>query len=831
MGGASPRPAGASARQRLQLTVRGTVQGVGFRPFVYRTAQEFGIAGSVANTPTGVSIEAEGPLSALARFVDTIRQGPPPPARVTGVAVQALFPVGEAAFQIRPSAATGVRSANILPDLSTCAACLREVFDPGDRRYRYPFTNCTHCGPRYSVIEALPYDRARTSMRRFAMCAACRAEYENPANRRFHAEPNACPACGPKLALWDGAGRGLAEADAALIAAAAAIREGAIVAVKGLGGFHLMVDARNDAAVKRLRARKHREEKPFAVMFPSLAAIDATCDARPEERALLASPERPIVIVATRVGRSPSPLPGEGRGEGPASTSPPLPATTSEAMPGRDPRGQTREGSAGRLPRVPAGARLAASVSPDNPTVGAMLPYTPLHHLLMAELDFPVVATSGNHSEEPIVTDEAEVLARLGGIADFFLVHDRPIVRPVDDSVARIVAGEPLLLRRARGYAPAPAIERDLPAGILAFGGHLKATIAATQPTGAVLSQHIGDLATVEARDAYDSAIADITRLHAVVPRLAVRDLHPDYHSSRVADASGLPTVSVQHHLAHVAACMAEHGLAPPVLGVALDGTGYGPDGTVWGGEFLLVAETGWRRVGHLRPFRLPGGEAAIREPRRSALGLLYEIFGSVCLDMTDLAPIAAFTSGERDVLATMLERGVRAPITTSAGRLFDAVASLLGIRQRCSYEGQAAMRLESEASEESRSPAVAPRLAYSFAITNGDPMVVDWEPAIRTTIADLAIGTSTADFAAAFHHGLASVIAEAAARVGAARVVLSGGCFQNAFLTEATIAALNAARLMPYWHRLVPPNDGGLALGQAAWAARLVERGEIQCA
>ena len=709
------------------------------------------------------------------------------------------------------------------------------------------------------------------------MCAACRAEYEDPADRRFHAEPNACPACGPKLELWDGEGSGFAEGDAALTAAAAAIRDGGIVAVKGLGGFHLVVDARNDGAVRRLRARKHREEKPFAVMFPSLAAIEAQCDIRPEEAALLTAPERPIVIVRTR---TPSPLVGEGvslsepraslekRGEGvpvrPGDTrsahvlpkeaseprrGPPHPSGLSASVASLPPAhansdssefatlaaevGYTRLQWPKALPhqggggvRSSAGDSLAPSVSPDNPTVGAMLPYTPLHHLLMAELGFPVVATSGNRSDEPIVIDEADAVARLGGIADLFLVHDRRIVRPVDDSVARIVAGRPLLLRRARGYAPAPAIEGEMPPGILALGGHLKATVALTHAAGAVLSQHIGDLGTAEACDAYDRTVADLARLHAVTPRIAVRDLHPDYHSSRIADASGLPTIAVQHHVAHVAACMAEHRLEPPVLGVSWDGTGYGPDGTVWGGEFLVIAEAGWRRVAHLRPFRLPGGEAAVREPRRSALGLLFELFGPACLAMTDLVPVAAFTEAERNVLAAMLTRGVNAPVTTSAGRLFDAVAALLDLRQRSTYEGQAAMQLEWAAGEDAGDPVW--RSAYSLAVTNAAPIIVDWEPAIRALLADLRAGTPVAAIAAAFHRGLATVIAEVAARIGEKRVVLTGGCFQNAFLTEAAIAALSAAGLVPYWHRLVPPNDGGLALGQAAWAASLVERGEI---
>ena len=759
--------AGVVPRERVRLRIDGVVQGVGFRPSVYRRARQFGVAGFVANSPAGVTIEAEGAAGAVADFVRTVVDAPPRGARVVNVEIETLAPIGDVAFEVRTSLLEGERAAAVLPDLATCDDCLRELFDPADRRHRYPFTNCTHCGPRYSIVEDLPYDRSRTSMRRFPMCAACRAEYADPADRRFHAEPNACPVCGPQLALWDAAGAVLATHDPALLAAAQAIRDGAIVALKGLGGFHLVVDARNDAAVRRLRARKAREEKPFAVMFPSLTAVEDACAVGEEERRSLVSPQRPIVLV--RRGRS----------------------------------------------------DLAESVAPENPCVGAMLPYTPLHHLLLGSLAFPVVATSGNRSDEPIVTEEREAPSRLAGIADVFLVHDRPIVRAIDDSVVRIVAGRPMVLRRARGFGPAPAVEREgIPEGILALGGHMKSALALTHRRGVILGQHIGDLDTALARDAYDGARDDIVRLHGVPPRLVVRDEHPDYHSSRVAEASGLTVVAVQHHLAHVAAGMAEHRLAPPVLGVAWDGTGYGPDGTVWGGEFLLVTEAGWRRVAHLRTFRLPGGEEAVREPRRSALGLLFAAFGREGLAMTDLAPVAAFTERERATLAVMLERGVNAPVTSSAGRLFDAVAALMGLRQRSSYEGQAAAQLEwSAVGVEDRSPR-----SYSFPVIRepgSAPLVVDWQPALEEILVDIRRGDPAGGIALAFHRGLAAAIAEVASRIGEPAVVLTGGCFQNARLTEATIESLRGRGLTPHWHQSVPPNDGGLALGQAMWAAR----------
>ena len=748
-------------RRRLRILVHGAVQGVGFRPFVYRKAAALGLSGWVENSLDGVTVEAEGDGDQIAALIRAFRENPPPNAVVRSIDSVETAPCGGTAFAIRESAAEGARTASVLPDLATCEDCLRELFDPADRRYRYPFVNCTHCGPRYSIIENIPYDRARTSMRHFPMCALCRAEYENPADRRFHAEPNACPDCGPRLALWDAGGDELACGDNALLAAEAAIRDGRIVAVKGIGGFHLLVDARGEAAVARLRQRKRREEKPFAVMFPSLADIGDACTVSATEKALLTGSARPIVLLRR------------------------------------------------------AADRLAASVAPGNPRLGAFLPYAPLHHLLLRELGFPVVATSGNKSDEPIATDEKKALERLAGIADLFLVHDRPIVRAIDDSVARVVCGEAQILRRARGYAPAPIAVPGVPGGILALGGHLKTTVAVSRPGEIVLGQHLGDLETIEARAAHTRAVADTTRLFAVEPRVVVRDLHPDYALRRAVETTGIPIAAVQHHLAHVAAAMAERAIAPPVLGAAWDGTGWGPDGTVWGGEFLLVAREGWRRVAHLRRFRLPGGEAAVREPRRAALGLLYEAFGEEALAMTDLAPAVAFSAAERVVLGKMLARGVNAPFCSSAGRLFDAFAALCGLRQRASYEGQAAAELEwaAEASAADR--------GYEFSLRDGEAgcLVVDWQPALASALADLRAGAGAGPVAAAFHEGLAAVIAAVARRLGVLRVVLTGGCFQNARLTEAAVEALRAAGCEPLWHRQVPPNDGGIALGQAAWA------------
>jgi hydrogenase maturation protein HypF len=754
----------AIAQARLRIEVRGAVQGVGFRPFVYRRATALGLAGWVYNSGEGVAVEAEGGADDLSMFLDALRTSPPKNAMVAAIDVQRIEPRGEAAFTIRPSETTGARLAQPLPDLATCPDCLAELFDPTDRRYRYPFTNCTQCGPRFSIIEDMPYDRMRTSMRHFRMCRACRAEYEDPADRRFHAEPNACPDCGPRLALWDPHGRTLARDHDALLAAATALREGAIVGLKGIGGVHLLADARDQATVQRLRARKRRPDRPFAVMFPSLAEVSENCEVGPVEAKLLTGPARPIVLLR-RIGEP-----------------------------------------------------VAEAIAPRNSRLGVLLPYAPVHHLLMQELGFPIVATSGNLTDEPIAADETEALKRLAGIADLFLVHDRPIIRPLDDSVARVVCGRELVLRLARGYAPASIAVEGMPSGILAFGGHLKTTVALTTPGNAVLSQHIGDLDTTLAREGHARAVADTIELHRLSPRLAVRDLHPDYASTRAAEAFKLPLIGVQHHVAHIAACMAEHRIAPPAFGVAWDGTGYGPDGTIWGGEFLRISEARWRRVGHLRPFRLPGGDAVAREPRRAALGLLYEAFGSEAFAMADLAPVSAFSPPERAILHAMLARGTNAPLTSSAGRLFDAFAALCGLCQRASYEGQAAAELEWAAGDR----ATARR--YEFSVRPAEqgeaPVIVDWQPALESALADLRTGAGAGAISEALHNGLGFAISEVAKRIGERRVVLSGGCFQNARLTEVTVAALWAGGFEPIWHRHVPPNDGGIALGQAAWAA-----------
>lgn len=760
------------ARQRIH--VAGAVQGVGFRPFVYRQAKTLGLAGWVANSPQGVTIEAEGDCSRISMLVDALRRSPPANACVMRVECHDMAPQRETQFTVRPSEVGGPHTAQMLPDLATCADCLAELFDRSNRRYLYPFTNCTHCGPRYTIIEALPYDRARTSMRHFPMCPRCQAEYDDPADRRFHAEPNACPTCGPRLSLWDRAGNVLATDHRALIAAAQAIRSGQIVAVKGVGGFHLIADARDEPTVRRLRAGKQRPVKPFAVMFQDLEAIAACCLLEPAEAALLTSPACPIVLVRR------------------------------------------------------ADDGLGQSVAPGHPLLGVLLPYTPMHHVLMRELDFPVVATSGNVSDEPIVTDETEAQARLAEIADLWLVHNRPIVRPMDDSVARVVLGRELILRRARGFAPAPVQCEPMLPGILAVGSHFKATVALTRTGGATLSQHIGDLQSVAARTVHAQSVADLIELQAQPPRIVACDQHPDYASRLAAQALGRPLHSVQHHVAHIAACMADNGIGPPILGVAWDGTGYGPDGTIWGGEFILIEAAKWNRFAHLRCFRLPGGEAAAREPRRAALGLLFEAFGARALSMADLPPVAAFTASERQVLQRMLERGINAPLASSVGRLFDAFAALSGLCQRSSYEGEAAAQLEWA------SNGSATGQSYDFPLEEagrGAPPIIDWQPALEAAIAELSAGEAIATVSERFHNGLAAAIVAVAERAGQRRVALTGGCFQNKRLAEASIMRLRDAGFEAVWHRRIPPNDGGIALGQAVWAGWCESVGGEPCA
>jgi hydrogenase maturation protein HypF len=741
----------------MKIAVRGAVQGVGFRPFVYRLATELNLKGWVINSAQGVFIEIEGAPGRLSDFMRRLHAERPGRAMIQSCEASHLDARGYEEFEIRESSEEGGKSALILPDIATCADCLREVFDPADRRFRYPFTNCTNCGPRFSIIEALPYDRANTAMKKFAMCADCAREYRDPSDRRFHAEPTACPRCGPQLELWDSSGTILERGDRALQEAAREIRDGKIVALKGIGGFQFLVDAGNRQAVHRLRERKRREEKPFAVMFPSLPSIRASCEISELEEQLLTSPESPIVI----------------------------------------------------LRRSAIGDQQSA-IAPGNPNFGVMLPYSPLHHLLLRELNFPIVATSGNLSDEPICTDEIEALERLRNLADVFLVHDRPIVRHVDDSIVRVMAGREMMLRRARGYAPLPITLGHARPTVLAVGAHLKNAVALSMERNVFVSQHIGDLATKQAHDAFARCVADLPRLYDAKPEIIAHDLHPDYLSTRHALRQSGRKVGVQHHWAHIASCMAENEIEPPLLGVVWDGTGYGFDGTIWGGEFFLVQENSCNRVAHLRTFRLPGGEAAIKEPRRSALGTLYEIFGNALWERNDL--LEDFGSVELKILRGMFVRQVNSPLTSSAGRLFDAVAALSGLRTRATFEGQAAMELEFAVAD-------AVPDSYPLILREGSPLVIDWKPTIHALLEDRRRNAATGLIAARFHNMLADSILIIARRFAEPKIVLSGGCFQNRYLTERVIDQLRAAGFQAYWHQLVPPNDGGISLGQV-WLA-----------
>ncbi len=763
------------SQRRLRLVIRGAVQGVGFRPFVYRLAVELRLRGWVANSAGGVIIEVEGEAGQHEVFRQRLEREKPPNSSIYSLEGVHLDPVGYPDFQIAASS-SGVKTTIILPDIATCPDCLKEVFDPANRRFRYPFTNCTNCGPRFSIILSLPYDRPNTTMRAFEMCEACRAEYENPSDRRFHAQPNACPKCGPSLQAWDRTGKLLATDEAGLQAVEQRLRAGQIAAVKGLGGFLLMLDARNQEAVERLRRFKNREEKPLALMYGSPTETTADLEVSEAERRLLGSPACPIVLL-------------------------------------------------GRKQK----SAIAPGVAPGNPYLGAMLPYTPLHHLLLRDLGFPLVATSGNLKDEPICTDETEAVDRLGRLADVFLIHNRPIARPVDDSVARIMHGRESILRRARGYAPLPVLAGGQLPTILALGGHLKSTIAVSVSDQIFVSQHLGDLETEEALENFRRTSCDFLSLYEVKPTVVACDMHPNYLSTQEANKSGLRVFPVQHHYAHVLACMAEYALDPPVLGISWDGTGFGPDGTIWGGEFLEIREHGFHRLAHLRPFPLPGGEAAVKEPRRSALGLLWEIYGEGLFaepasayrpPFPRLAPLEAFSGRELQLLKTALSRHINCPITSSAGRLFDAVASLVGIRQVTSFEGQAAMELEF-CSSSADTERLYPHRLVQAGDESRSSWWLDWEGIVTGILTDLRQEVARADIGRSFHNTLCAMMKDTARRSGIRKVVLSGGCFQNRLLTERAIQVLTEDGFQVYWHQRIPPNDGGLAVGQLMAAAR----------
>lgn len=767
-------PGSGSAQEKpwaaVRLNVRGQVQGVGLRPFVYRLAQECRLAGRVRNDCGGVVIDLEGTPEFLAEFQKRLAaEAPVADIRVTR---RTVAPLGLSTFVIDCSDSAGPKKATIPPDLATCALCLDDLLDPGNRRCNYPFTNCTRCGPRYSIVEALPYDRPGTAMRHFPQCGVCDAEYGFPPDRRFHAQANTCAICGPRVELWDIEGKVEAAAEAALSRAAEQLRQGKIIALKGLGGFQLLVRADQDEPIRRLRQRKHRPAKPLAVMVPSLREAERLAFIGAAERHALLSPQNPIVLLERRPGMS------------------------------------------------------AEELAPGLNTIGLFLPTTGLHHLLLAQLGFPVVATSGNRSEEPIVTDERAALDRLAGIGDAFLVHDRPIVRHVDDSVVRVIAGSPVTFRLGRGYAPLslPALEgKELPP-VLATGGHQKNAIAAWTGAQAFLAQHLGDLDGPETRAGFERLIQDLTGLYEFTPAFFACDLHPNYFTTIWAKPQR--TIPVQHHHAHAVACMAEHHLLDrEVLALTWDGTGFGPDGTIWGGEMLRARASHFDRLASLLPFPLPGGEAAIRHPGRLAVALCLMHKDKVPTDPS-LLKYLGLSAREGSLLAHMVHSGLQTTWTSSVGRLFDAVAALvLGIAT-VSYEGEAAVRLEAAADPDVTESYPFPILAPGgYTISVGDASLPrgDWLPLWAALQADRESGMSVGVMAGKFHNALARWAAAAIAGFPHADVVLSGGCFQNRLLAERTIQALEECGRHVYCHGQVPPGDGGLAAGQLAVAlARL---------
>ncbi|MGI9509103.1 MAG: carbamoyltransferase HypF [Geminicoccaceae bacterium] len=755
------------ALERKRIIVEGRVQGVGFRPFVYRLSNALGLAGWVANGPEGVVIEVEGESPAVDAFVRNLRAKTPKPARIERLHEETCHVGNDIGFAVRPSFLDGDPRPLDLVDRVTCTDCLDDIRDPGNRRYRYPFTTCTACGPRFSIVDALPYDRERSAMAGFTMCGSCRAEYDDPADCRFHAETQACPDCGPSLIYLSSDGETLAQRDEALEAAAADIRAGRIVALKGLGGFQLLVDARNEQAVTHLRRRKRRPDKPFALMVRDLDQAVELATLQPAERDMLTSAAGPIVIAA-----------------------------------------HSEE------------AAIAPSVAPALPWLGLMLPTTPLHHLLLDALRFPVVATSGNLAGEPMAIEVGDAQQRLDRIADRFLTHDRPIRRVLDDSVQRLIADRPVTLRLGRGLAPLTVTRKCVEPSMMALGGQEKVAVAVASKHGIVLGPHVGELNAPTTRMAHEAAAADFGRTQGVVPDVVVCDRHPDCASTQLADRLGKPVQKIQHHAAHVFSCMAENDLAPPLLGFAFDGTGYGEDGTIWGGEAILVTDDGWRRVASFRPFALPGGEMAIREPRRTAIALLLDTFGEDALrELSTLMPIKSRRASDLAVLKRMIKTGLNTPMTTSVGRLFDGVAAIIGLCQITTYSGQAAIELESRT-------ATSCMGAYPFdVIEDGPHLAIDWRPAIRALVDDVLNDCDVGVMAAAFHDGVAATMVEIARRVGQPLIGLSGGCFQNRYLTERAKDGLEAAGFAVQLHRDVPPNDGGLAAGQIACAAFERER------
>jgi hydrogenase maturation protein HypF len=749
--------------KRVRYLFSGVVQGVGFRPFIYRIATRHSLSGFVQNRPDGVVVEVEGPADAINSFMSSVNKEPPPLAYISGISSEEVEVNNDKAFLIIESDARGPGKVHITPDIATCDDCLKELFDPADRRFRYPFINCTNCGPRLTIIKDIPYDRINTSMSCFPMCALCQEEYENPADRRFHAEPNACPACGPSLNLLDGKGNQLSYGDA-LHKAIELLLSGYVVAIKGLGGFHLAVDAANDEAIKRLRSRKFREEKPLAIMVRDVETAFSISRIGKEEELILLSPQRPIVLARKR-----------------------------------------------------GGAIISPAVAPGVSDFGIMLPYTPLHHMLLEKHFHALVMTSANQVDEPICVENREAVKRLEGIADFFLVHNRDILVRCDDSIATVSSGEKRIIRRSRGFAPIPTTLAKSYPPILALGPQMKTTLCILKGNLAFLSPHIGDMETPEARDFYRESLGLMQKIAECSPSIIACDLHPAYYTTKFAEGLTASRVfRVQHHHAHIVSSMAENGIEGDVIGIAMDGTGYGTDGTVWGGEFLVASESTFTRVGHIATYLLPGGEKAIREPWRIAVSLLRQAYGDDWTDVArslDIVPEKSFY----ETMDRIMKQRFNSPLTSSLGRLFDGVASILGLRRKVTFEGQAAMELEAMARYGSGR-------VMEFAIEEaGDIIHLDFSPMIRVITKRLQAGKDSGELAFSFHLTLQTAFCKIARTIrdktGLNRVVLSGGCFQNRILTEGTIGELEKAGFDVFFHRAIPTNDGCISLGQAVCA------------
>jgi hydrogenase maturation protein HypF len=752
-----------------RFSVRGIVQGVGFRPFVYGLATKYNLKGWVCNTSEDVEIEVEGETEAIKQFHLELEAAAPPRAHIEDITISYHSPVGYKNFEIRHSVAAEGKYQLISPDIATCQACLSEILNPGDRRYRYPFTNCTNCGPRFTIIEDMPYDRPKTTMRYFQMCPKCQAEYDDPLDRRFHAQPNACPKCGPRVELVDAQGNIAASSDP-VASASHFLKEGKIVAIRGLGGFLLACDATSQNVVRTLRERKRRPSKPFAIMVTNMQEVKKHCYVSPEEEKLLTSPQSPIVLTKWKEDSS-----------------------------------------------------VSREVAPNLQYLGVMLPYTPLHHILLRDTQLPLVMTSGNLSEEPIAKDNDEALKRLSGIADYFLIHNRDIYSRYDDSVAMVERGASQLVRRARSYAPYPIHLPFKAKQVLGCGGEMKNSFCLTRDNYAFLSQHIGDMENMETLEHFVNTISLYKRLFRIEPEIIAHDLHPDYLSTKYAQElgeSGIKLIPVQHHHAHIASCMVDNGVESPVIGVAFDGTGMGADGHIWGGEFLVADYRNFSRVGHLEYLPLPGGDAAIKRPYRIAIGYILNLLGENVLNQ-ELAFMKEVSRIETEIIQHQIERELNSPLTSSMGRLFDAVSALIGIRGEIDYEGQAAVELEMAAYKENYTD---DKQSYPYQIIEDEELkIVKLGDLLSAILEDLKLGMPKGEISVKFHNAVAQMANEMcqliATETGIKQIALSGGVFQNRLLLKKTVNLLEKGGFQVFTHKQAPCNDGGISLGQAVIA------------